>query len=235
MVRLPLGGVGALRPDFGDVDNPHAGYRHSYPLGIMVNADGKRFVDEGADFRNYTYAKYGRVVLQQPGSFAWQIFDPQVKPLLRDEYKLRGATKVSADSLEELADRLQDVNGALIETVARYNAAIRRDVPFNPNVKDGRCTVGLDVDKTNWANTLEVAAVRGLFGGLRHHLHLRRTEDRQHRARARHGGRVDPRALCGRRAGGRPFLLQLSRQHRPDGAAVFGRLAGKSAAGYAKA
>src|ERR1700744_111239 len=62
-------------PDFGDVEHPHAGYRHSYPMGIMVNADGKRFVDEGADFRNYTYAKYGRVVLQQPGSFAWQIFD----------------------------------------------------------------------------------------------------------------------------------------------------------------
>jgi len=28
-------------------------------LGIYINADGKRFVDEGADFRNYTYAKYG--------------------------------------------------------------------------------------------------------------------------------------------------------------------------------
>src|SRR3954451_21377229 len=93
--------------DYGDVDGQHsAGYRHSYPFGLMVNADGKRCVDEGADFRNYTYAKYGRVVLQQPGSFAWQIFDQQVKPLLRDEYKLRGATKIIANSLEELADRL---------------------------------------------------------------------------------------------------------------------------------
>ena len=33
---------------------------------IMVNADGERFVDEGADFRNYTYAKYGRRILEQP-------------------------------------------------------------------------------------------------------------------------------------------------------------------------
>jgi tricarballylate dehydrogenase len=143
-------------PDFGDVEHPHAGYRHSYPMGIMVNADGKRFVDEGADFRNYTYAKYGRVVLQQPGSFAWQIFDQKVKPLLRDEYKLRGATKVIANTLEELADRLQDVNGRqLIETIQQYNASIRKDVPFDPNVRDGRCTEGLDVDKTNWANTIE--------------------------------------------------------------------------------
>src|ERR1700675_2449612 len=58
--------------DYGDVDGQHsAGYRHSYPFGLMVNADGERFVDEGADFRNYTYAKYGRAVLEQIGSYAW--------------------------------------------------------------------------------------------------------------------------------------------------------------------
>ena len=55
----------------------------------MVNATGERFVDEGADFRNYTYAKYGRAVLEQPGQFAWQIFDQKVMHLLRDEYKMR--------------------------------------------------------------------------------------------------------------------------------------------------
>ena len=42
--------------------------KHSYPFGIMVNARGERFVDEGADFRNYTYAEYGRRVLMQPGA-----------------------------------------------------------------------------------------------------------------------------------------------------------------------
>ena len=31
------------------------------------------FVDEGADFRNYTYARYGREVLHQPGQCAWRI------------------------------------------------------------------------------------------------------------------------------------------------------------------
>src|SRR5690606_6553556 len=33
--------------------------RQSYPLGIIVNNRGERFLDEGADFRNLTYAKYG--------------------------------------------------------------------------------------------------------------------------------------------------------------------------------
>jgi tricarballylate dehydrogenase len=163
--------------DFGDVEHPHAGYRHSYPFSIMVNADGRRFLDEGADFRNYTYAKYGRVVLQQPGSFAWQVFDAQVKHLLRDEYKLRGATKVQANTLEELVEKMQDVHPAnFFETVRDYNAAIKRDVPFDPNVKDGRRTVGLAIDKANWANPIEVppfeaysvgCGITFTFGGLK--------------------------------------------------------------------
>ena len=143
-------------PEFGDLDAMANSYRHSYPWGIMVNGEGKRFVDEGADFRNYTYAKYGRIVLEQPGSFAWQIFDSQVAHMLRDEYKLRGATKVKADTLEELVARMQDVNPAqFLETIEEYNAAVTRDVPFNPDIKDGRRTVGLAVNKTNWANAIE--------------------------------------------------------------------------------
>ena len=64
-------------PEFGDLAVGDDFQKHCYPFGIMVNANGERFVDEGADFRNYTYAKYGRVILSQPGQFAWQIFDAQ--------------------------------------------------------------------------------------------------------------------------------------------------------------
>ena len=49
-------------PEFGDLAVGDQFQKHSYPFGIMVNATGKRFVDEGADFRNYTYARYGRVI-----------------------------------------------------------------------------------------------------------------------------------------------------------------------------
>ena len=49
-------------PEFGDLAVGDGFQKHSYPFGIMVNATGRRFVDEGADFRNYTYAKYGRVI-----------------------------------------------------------------------------------------------------------------------------------------------------------------------------
>ena len=164
-------------PEFGDLAVGDQFQKHSYPFGIMLNAEGKRFVDEGADFRNYTYAKYGRVILNQPGQFAWQVFDQKVKHLLRDEYKIRQVTKVTAHTLDELVAKLDDVDaqGALQE-IQRYNAAVRTDIAFNPNVKDGRRTEGLAVPKSNWANTLDTppfeayAVTCGItftFGGLR--------------------------------------------------------------------
>jgi succinate dehydrogenase/fumarate reductase flavoprotein subunit len=54
--------------------------KHSYPFGIVVNVDGARFVDEGADYRNYTYARYGREILKQPQRAAFQIFDAKAAP-----------------------------------------------------------------------------------------------------------------------------------------------------------
>ena len=164
-------------PEFGDLAVGDQFQKHSYPWGIYLNAEGKRFVDEGADFRNYTYAKYGRVVLQQPGQFAWQIFDGKVKHLLRDEYKIRQVTKRVASTLPELVSALDDVNAeAALKEIQSYNAAVRTDIPFNPNVKDGRRTEGLAVPKSNWANTIDTppfeayAVTCGItfsFGGLR--------------------------------------------------------------------
>jgi tricarballylate dehydrogenase len=164
-------------PEFGDLAVGDQFQKHSYPFAIMVNATGRRFVDEGADFRNYTYAKYGRVILEQPNQFAWQIFDQKVKHLQRDEYRIRQITKVTADTIEELAKKLDGVNaGEFVKTIAEYNAAVRADIPFNPNVKDGRRTEGLAVNKSNWANTIDEPPYEGYavtcgitftFGGLR--------------------------------------------------------------------
>ncbi len=163
-------------PEFGDLSVGDGFQKHSYPFGIMVNARGRRFVDEGADFRNYTYAKYGRAILEQPGQFAWQVFDRKVAHLLRDEYRIKRVTKVSAQTLEELAGKLEDVDLAgFLDEVRGYNAAVRTDVPFNPNIKDGRRTEGLAIDKSNWANTIDAPPFEGYavtcgitftFGGL---------------------------------------------------------------------
>jgi tricarballylate dehydrogenase len=217
--------------EFGDVDGHHAGYRHSYPFGIMVNGDGRRFLDEGADFRNYTYAKYGRIVLEQPGSYAWQVFDAQVTHLLRDEYKLRGATKVKANTLEELADRMQDVNlPNFITEVGAYNAAIKKHVEFNPNIKDGRGTEGLAINKANWANTIEKppfeaysvgCGITFTFGGLK--------IDESTRVLDIEDGALPGLYAAGELVGGLYYFNYPGSTGLMAGA-VFGRIAGREAA-----
>src|SRR5712664_3702280 len=112
-------------PETGDLAVGDGFQKHSYPWGVYINADGKRFVDEGADFRNYTYAKYDRVILQQPKQFAWQIFDAKVKPQLRDEYRIRQVTKVTGNTLEELVSKLEDTDQtAALDEIKKYNAAV---------------------------------------------------------------------------------------------------------------
>jgi tricarballylate dehydrogenase len=164
-------------PPYGDRAVGDGFQKHSYIFSIMVNAEGKRFVDEGADFRNFTYAKYGHVVQAQSGGFAWQVYDQKVEPLLRDEYRIKQVTKVVANTLEELAAKLDGVDPKqFLQTVAEYNKAVRQDIPFSPVVKDGRCTEGLAVPKTNWANTIDTppyqayavaCGVTFTFGGVK--------------------------------------------------------------------
>lgn len=218
-------------PEFGDIRVGDAFQKHSYPWGVMVNAHGKRFVDEGADFRNYTYAKYGRIILNQPGQFAWQIFDQKVTSLLRDEYRIKQVTKVTANTLEELADKLDGVDkDGFLKEIAAYNAAVDQSIPFNPNVKDGRRTVGLSIDKTNWANTLDTppfeayavtCGVTFTFGGLRINTEAQVLD-------------TDQRPLPGLYAAGE-IVGGIFYFNYPGGTgltsgSVFGRIAGESAA-----
>src|SRR5262249_50741633 len=124
--------------------------RQSYPLGIVVNRRGERFVDEGADFRNYTYARYGAQILRQPGGIAFQIFDATTRPMLRtEEHDSHPVTGAQAATLGDLADRLGSRAAGLARTATAYNAGIV-DLPFDPAVKDGRRS-NTDPPKSNWA------------------------------------------------------------------------------------
>jgi tricarballylate dehydrogenase len=220
-------------PEFGDLAVGDGFQKHSYPLGVLLNARGERFVDEGADFRNYTYAKYGRAILAQPGQFAWQVFDAKVSGLLRDEYRIKRATRVRADTLEELAAKLEDVDPAgALATLRAFNAAVQTDVPFDPNVKDGRGTVGLAVPKSNWANAIDTppfeafavtCGVTFTFGGLK--------IDRAARVIDADGHVIPGLYAAGERVGG------LFYNNYPGGSglmagAVFGKIAGESAGAF---
>jgi tricarballylate dehydrogenase len=222
-------------PDFGELERPITASRNGYPFSIMVNAEGRRFVDEGADFRNYTYAKYGRIVLEQPGSYAWHVFDSQVEHLLHEEYRSKGTTRVQADTLEELVARMEDVQPEqFLRTVREYNAAIRREVPFNPNVKDGRCTVGLEIDKSNWAMAIEkppfvayavTCGITFTFGGLKIDTDARVLDIAERPLRGLYA--------AGELVGGL-FYFNYPGSSGLMAGSVFGRIAGRSAALHAR-
>ena len=175
-------------------------------------------------------SKYGREILSQPGQFAWQIFDAKVTHLLRDEYRIKKVTKVSANSLGELVEKLEDVDALnALETIHAYNACVDTEVPFNPNVKDGRSTKELGIPKSNWANTIDqppfvayavTCGITFTFGGLRIQTNGQVLD-------------VDMRPIPGLYAAGE-LVGGLFFNNYPGGTgltagAVFGRIAGASA------
>lgn len=203
--------------------------RQSYPLGIIVNRDGRRFLDEGADFRNYTYAKYGARILRQPGSIAYQIFDATLRPMLRaEEYDMPGISVVTADSIDELGRKLDIDATQFAATVAEFNASIDTAIPFDPNVKDGRAA-HVDPPKSNWASPLVTApfyaypvtcGITFTFGGLR--------GDVDGRVLGEAGDPIPGLFVCGEALGG------LFSGNYPGGSGlaagmVFGRRAGRLA------
>lgn len=222
-------------PPYGDLAIGDQFQKHNVPFSIVVNANGERFRDEGEDFHSYCYARYGGEILQQPGMFAWQIFDQKVTHLLRSEYHIRRITKVTADSIEELAPKMEGVNAEnVIRTVKQFNEACRTDVPFDPNVRDGRCTEGLAINKSNWANPLDkppfeayavTAGVTFTFGGIKVST-LTEVE--------RHGKKKIPGLFAaGEMVGGLYFHNYASGTGLMAGA-TFGRIAGREAAGFVK-
>jgi len=115
-------------------------------LGIVVNKNAQRFYDEGEDFWPKRYAIWGRLVAGQPDQIGYAIIDakamgkfmPPVFPPIR------------ANSLRELATKLEISPDALEQTVAGFNAAVRPGT-FDHTIQDDCVTEGITPPKTHWA------------------------------------------------------------------------------------
>lgn len=220
--------IDANAPDFGDRELTDKTNRLSYPFGVTLNARGERFIDEGEDFQLYTYAKTGGALLSQPGGVAYQIFDGKVIDLLEPRYVT--GNPIVAETLEDLVAQLPIDSERATATLAEFNNSGSRG-RFDPVVLDGLATDGLEVEKTNWAQALDTPPFRAypVTGGITFTFG---------------GVRVTPEAqvvgvdwqpieglfACGEMVGG------LFYGNYPGGSglmsgAVFGRIAGHSAAG----
>ena len=132
------------------------------PQPVAAEATGHEGHDHGPEGHNHL-----------PGP----VFNPDCSRELTLDVPAEEVTKARADTIEELAQKLDGVDAKeFVRHIADYNKAVRTDVAFNPNIKDGRHTEGLAVNKSNWANTIDEPPFEGYgvtcgltftFGGLR--------------------------------------------------------------------
>jgi tricarballylate dehydrogenase len=129
----------------------------SIPFGIAVNKFGKRFSDEGQDFWPKRYASWGRLIAEQPDQIAYSIVDARMLDcFLTSLYR-----PFEAGTVSDLATALGLDPAAVCETVAAFNAAVRREGRFNPAVLDDCATEGLDPHKSHWAVPIETPPFYG--------------------------------------------------------------------------
>jgi tricarballylate dehydrogenase len=223
--------VDAGSPEVGDLNLGDLTARLSYPLGIMVNRDAQRFIDEGRDFKSYSYTVMGPAILRQPDGIAYQIFDQQTVERLEARYG-SGSPPTLAETIEALAEKLSLNPDALARTVKAYNDAVQ-DGTFNPAIKDGKRTQGLVPAKSNWALRLEKppfvaygvrCGITFTYGGV--------MVNEEGKVMKRNGTPIPGLYAAGEITGG------IFYHNYPSGAglmlgAVFGRIAGTRAASFA--
>jgi tricarballylate dehydrogenase len=119
-------------------------------FGIVVNRNAERFYDEGEDIWPKRYAIWGRLVAGQPGQIAYIVFDSTVLTSFMPSL----FPPIKADTIAELAGKLELDPAALEKTVAGFNAAVRPGT-FDHTILDDCRTEGLTPPKTHWARKLE--------------------------------------------------------------------------------
>jgi len=199
------------------------------PFSIVVNKDAERFYDEGEDVWPKRYAIWGRLVAAQPDQVGYVIIDAKSIDLFMPSV----FPPIKADTLEELAAKMELPADRLRSTVDTFNAACGDTSAFHPTELDGVTTTGLTPPKTNWARPITEPPFYGY--SLRTGVTFTYL-----------GLKVDERAQCS--VGNRPVANMWAAGETMAGSilgkgylagfgmtigTVFGRIAGREAAAHA--
>jgi len=149
---------------------------YNYQMGIFIDASGHRFLDEGEDFRDHTYVKFSKFIVEQAGGEAWCVFDQQAYQ--REEFARAWrpvGPPLQADTWKELAGQMDVPAEELLETVGTFNAAVQPG-DYDLDRLDGKRTAGITPPKSNWALPLDhppyiaipvTGGITFTFGGLK--------------------------------------------------------------------
>ncbi len=150
-----------------------------YPYGIVVDAGGCRFFDEGAGLMHETWEALARDIhFARPGNIAYAILDSRLFEIEGFERAIRSEVPpYRAETLEGLAAQIRIPAANLRQTVDAFNAAATGDpARFDASRCDGLAAAGtLKPPKSNWARAIArppylayplVGAIAYTFGGL---------------------------------------------------------------------
>lgn len=93
-------------PRVGDLSVSDRMSQYSYSFSVMVNLEGKRFMDEGGNYFGMTYAKTGSAIGQRTDAKMLQVFDQKALYLLESRYSEESPVKWQAESFGELGEKM---------------------------------------------------------------------------------------------------------------------------------
>lgn len=143
-------------PDILEPENTDKMSRYSFPYSIMVNLEGRRFLDEGENHFSLTYAKTGAAIARQTDATAFQVFDQKALHLLEPRYSL--ACPIEDFTLDGLAKKMGVNVTTFTETIHEFNAATSDSFrkKFDAFKLDGVSTGDrLAIPKSNWAQPID--------------------------------------------------------------------------------
>ena len=208
---------------------------YNYQMGIFVDKEGNRFLDEGEDFRDHTYVKFSKFIVEQAGGEAWCLFDQQAYQ--REEFARAWrpvGPPLQADTLRELAEMMDVPRENLLDTIGNFNAAIQPG-EYDLDRLDGKRTSGITPAKSNWALPLDhppyvaipvTGGITFTFGGLKCDTTARVIDTR--------GQLMEGLYVAGETMG-EIFYFNYPGASSVIRGAVYGRIAARDAAARAKA
>lgn len=132
----------------------------AFPLGIMVNREGERFIDEASSDIAYFQEEPCKAIARQPGGIGYFIYDARINDAANWRTLIRSThPAIEAPTLAELAIKLEIPGDRLRSTVEAYNLGCSPG-PLDPRHFDGRATKDVIPPKSNFARPI----LEGPFG-----------------------------------------------------------------------